>query len=263
MGLFDIFKKKSENIVTQAAVPEKTAPVVQLASKEEDIKLPFLCGDICEYELRYKYDDVDVVGTKYIEDLGPFNHLIIGQEVEVVCEKDNQYDDTAILINTKNGEKLGYLPKSSKIKDMAFDFIKKSKPIQAKVISINKNDLTFSVLMGFYDRPEPSRYEVLNSSDCKRKIFKLTANANEDMQLALGCVSEGDPVDFDYDFDKEKYIVSAEIDEVGYLGKKDSKCFESNINESDYEAFIKEVSETENDKIKASVIVFWKESEDL
>lgn len=54
-----------------------------------------------------------MAGTTHIADIEQLEpHLHIGDRLEFFREPDNSYDDKAIVIKTKNGVKIGFVPKA-------------------------------------------------------------------------------------------------------------------------------------------------------
>lgn len=53
--------------------------------------------------------DTYVAGTSYVEDETVFQQISVGEKLTLRRE-ENRYDDKAILVLTKDGKKLGYIP---------------------------------------------------------------------------------------------------------------------------------------------------------
>lgn len=85
----------------------------------------------------------------------------------------------------------------------------------------------------------------------KAKSFRLTANSNEEMQDNIGMVSKGDEVEFDMDYDKDKYLAWAGASEIGYLPQSGTNFLEA-IGEN-YEADIESIDINDNDKYVVTV----------
>lgn len=73
------------------------------------------------------YMDCHVAGFKYWDGIDVFNQLRIGDEVQLVREKDNAHDAEAIAVYWKES-KLGYIPSNqntdlSKFLDMGYEDI--------------------------------------------------------------------------------------------------------------------------------------------
>jgi hypothetical protein len=58
--------------------------------------------------------DTYVAGTTYVADQNVFNEINIGDRLTLVRE-ENKFDDNAILIQTKEGFKLGYIPEKDNL----------------------------------------------------------------------------------------------------------------------------------------------------
>lgn len=83
-----------------------------------------------------------------------FKALDPGDDLWLVQEKDNSYDNTAVYLETfaksRAGRvKVGYL-KKNKLKDMANDFLDKGLPILAHIETIEDDEGWVEVAMAFY-----------------------------------------------------------------------------------------------------------------
>lgn len=58
--------------------------------------------------------DTYVAGTTYLEDQSVLDEIQIGDRLTLVRE-DNKFDDKAILVKTKEGRKLGYVPEKDNL----------------------------------------------------------------------------------------------------------------------------------------------------
>lgn len=204
--------------------------------------------------LKYNYDDVHVVGTKYLNDFTFFNRSLIGDVVVLEWEIGNQFDDTAIIVRDADGHPLGHLPKG-RLKDMVYDWLERNDPIFSVISDINYEEYKLNLRLGFYST---RLNDIRKSSVCRFKEFKVVGSKNREMQENLSLCAEHDSVDIEYDSEVFKYAVFAVGSPIGFLNKAGEEFFSENIDGSDFEAFILELTEDESgDKISAKVIVFY------
>lgn len=258
--LTDKFKDGNGNLLTLSqkteSVPAQSQPIPTNSQanpntpknsdysddKETDdrpeIKIP---SEIDGLPLTYKYFDVNICVISGQEP--DYNAIIERLLVEPMVttleiEADNQYDNKAVRVMF-NGSKLGYLYRG-KIKDMAYDYIKKECPIFSCLSSIDPESYKMKMFIGFYCK------KIYKNS----VSFKLTSNSNAEMQETLEFSSEGDELDFYYDYEKEKYCFS-DIGEIGYAPSSKTELLDEI--EDDCIATIKEISENENGKLSVTV----------
>lgn len=81
---------------------------------------------------------------------------------------------------------------------MIHDFTKRNEPILSYVFD-NSERLNASI--GFYKRKLSIEEMYMK---LKHATVKLTGNTNSDMQDSIACVSESEPLEVDWDYDKEK-----------------------------------------------------------
>ena len=87
------------------------------------------------YSIRYHYEDVNIFT---VGDSIP-NGINIGDRVVFVQEKDNEYDENAVLLLVVPQKKrLGYL-RRGKLQDMANDYLSRGDKISARVSLIYKD----------------------------------------------------------------------------------------------------------------------------
>lgn len=60
---------------------------------------------------KIKLRDVPIAGFHYYDGYQVFAKLAIGDELELRREADNPYDKNAIEVYTRDGQKLGYIPR--------------------------------------------------------------------------------------------------------------------------------------------------------
>ena len=187
-----------------------TFPPKQLPTQK--YKLPITLPQTYENSiLKYNYKDVFVVGTSHLPDTSIINDSLYGKYVYFEWEKDNPYDNNAIMV-LYDGLKLGYLQKDNHIRDMTYDFLKQGNHVLGRINFIDVATLYLHIHIGFYKESK------------NNKVMKLTGSGSAAIQETLLFRSEGEEVYITYDIDKEKYIVSA-MDDLGYLSSKDAAFF--------------------------------------
>lgn len=91
--------------------------------------------------------DSFIAGTSYIKDKGIFESLVEGQEL-VLRREANQFDDHAILILTKDQQKLGYVPEKDNI--IFARLLDAGKCLEAKVKDIQLKGRYYRISVGIY-----------------------------------------------------------------------------------------------------------------
>lgn len=206
---------------------------------------------------RYSYTQVYVVGMQYLQEKTGLDLAKRGDRVNLLWEKDNAHDSTAISVVDVEGRKLGYLSKENKIKEMAYDWITRGKPIYATLSFAEHEKLHLSLT--FYGEPKielngEARFRQLEASKSKKKTLKLTGNKNDEMQDNLSQCSTFDSVDIDYDVETDKMVVYSGSEPIGFLSKSVEEFYDDN---DDIEAFISEIEEDEDGKYSAKVTLFY------
>lgn len=56
---------------------------------------------------------VFVAGTSYINDRTVFDEVKCGDKLTLIREPDNKFDELAIIVQTQEGKKLGYVPEKN------------------------------------------------------------------------------------------------------------------------------------------------------
>lgn len=103
--------------------------------------------EIDGYELSYNYNDVSIVGNKYITGFD-INSLEPGQKIELIPEPNNEYDSKAILA-VCDGKKIGYVSKG-RVQEMISDYIRKELPIFSVIENINYDESYINMFIAFY-----------------------------------------------------------------------------------------------------------------
>ena len=225
-----------------------TDNITDIHTKREIIPLYRSINRI-SYTRKYYYKDINVVGTDYIEDKTPHNEIQIGDDIIFQFERENKFDNKAILVLDNKSRKLGYI-RRGRLQDMIHDFTSRDEPVIAAVYSLHPLEIE----IGFYKYEDEEIREGFESY----KIVKLTANSNEDMQFALSVCEDNEEVNFEYDFDKEKYLISASGGDIGYINKTISEYLYE-LDEEDYYGIIRSLEYDDyKDKYSASVEIFVK-----
>ena len=195
--------------------------------------------------LAYDYTDVNVC---IIRDNKPdYKELKPYMPISFIPEPSNPYDPKAVIVKT-DGTYIGYLYKG-RMQDMVLDFLRRNDPIQSFISDVNESTDTVQFTIGFYKEKE-STYDKLIRQGTPHKTFKLTSNRNEDMQDTLSLCSEGEEVDYEYNYEKEKYIAICG-DEIGFFPKSANKYLED-----EHPVFIEGIEEDEDFKYIVRVVVF-------
>lgn len=186
--------------------------------------------------LAYKYDNVKLF---IVEGEEPdFEKFEIGVFVRFVPEPNNPFDKRAIYAIAKN-TKLGYLYKG-KIQDMVHDFCSQECPVIARIETVSHTEKEIYLCMGFYRSP------LISNDD--GKSFKLTGNKNQNMQDNILLSVIGQEVGIDYDYEKDKYVVTDSGGEIGYLPRKVEKYLEDK-----YSAVIENIETNESENYDVTI----------
>lgn len=239
--------KKAEPI--SSPTPTSTSPPASSPTKKSTALMP---KSVEEIPLAYHYEAVDVAIIRGMEP--DFSQLKINMPVTFEPEPTNQYDPNAVIVKTGN-LKIGYLYKGTR-QEMTLDYIRRGDPIRSHIVEVDKANNSVKVAIGYYKeklhKPRENELEQLIRMEAPYKTFKLTGNRNEEMQDTLSLCSEGVEVDYEYDYEKEKYLAIC-VDEIGYFSKSAEKYLEEEI----HPAFIEKIEEDENGKYSVKVTVFY------
>lgn len=231
------------NRVEPAIVPNDSPSKVL----EENKPIATAPAKVNGFPLAYHYDNVDIFVLPEFE--LDFTSIPLGSKVELVKEPTNEHDDKAVAV-ILDGSRIGYLYRGKR-QDMANDFIDNNWPIISHIDSIDDEESKIGVFLGFY-KNKPSEFDKLKRSGKQCHSFKLTGNANSEMQDSICVSSVGDEVTFYYEYDKEKFVASS-IGDIGYVPASKTSLIED---DKDYSAFIEDISENDNGKYVVTVSVF-------
>ena len=91
--------------------------------------------------------DTYVAGTSYVEDKSVFDIIETGDRLTLVRE-ENKFDDNAIVISTKDGKKLGYIPEKDNL--IFSRLMDAGKLLMAKVSSHEVKGTFHRIAIGIY-----------------------------------------------------------------------------------------------------------------
>ncbi len=204
----------------------------------------FLPADVNGLPAAYCYEDVHICIIKGKEpDMSAvLSYAKNDANVIVEAEPTNPYDHEAVALYTSTRIRLGYLYRS-RLKDMAYDYLKRELPICARISDIKENEIYINI--AFYAPAKPT----LPKEYANQISFTLQSSTN-DMQEALEFADEGDELEFDFDFMKCKYVFLNDYQEIGYAPNK----YNDILNDiDDYEAKIIKLNELNSGKISAKI----------
>lgn len=190
---------------------------------------------------KYNYDSVVVAGSPYYDT----NDVADGDVVVFQPDPDNEYDSNAVAVIVKD-KKIGHLPKN-RLQKMYHDFVREDGAVYGIISSIGPDGITMS--LGYY-ASGAAECARLVMRGAQHKEFTLTGNKSEEMQSNIGAVTVGDKVSAFYDYDKDKYLASCDLD-IGFFPKSADDMLEG-----DYAAFVNEIIMDDDLKYKVSVVVF-------
>ena len=91
--------------------------------------------------------DTYIAGTTHIENKEVFNSLKVGDEL-VLIREDNKFDSKAILIKTKDKQKLGYVPEKDNV--IFSRLMDAGKFLKAKIKDIDKKGSFNQIAISIY-----------------------------------------------------------------------------------------------------------------
>lgn len=229
MNFFNIFQKK----IPDKKIPDKKEPRSVLKGT---MLLDSIIVDGEDCNATYKYTDVKI----YRHDCD-ISRVTLYSKLYVRTEPENDYDSSAVALYD-NDTKIGYLLKNQ-IQDMANKWLKREEPIRAMVSKIDGDELFIDLY--FYEIPSK------HFSSWKNKIITLSGNKSADFQEDIGLVNDdGQKLDFEYDYDKEQYLISDGSLNLGFI----PKSFE----EKPIACYLEKIVETSNDKNTVKVKIYFK-----
>ncbi len=196
--------KEAVNTTSSYNYKEITTPTVPLNDDIEPIEL---------FELKYEYNDVNLAT---IDKSINFSAIKPNEPCRLETEPDNEYDNKAIAVYFE-GVKIGYI-KKGRFQDMYHDFVARKEAIDATISKVVEQEIYIN--LKFYKYVDPIKYLENN---CETKRFKLTGNTSDDYQEEISFISEGDEVNYTWDYDKSKYG-----SDIGFFPKSAEEYLERN-----------------------------------
>ena len=166
---------------------------------------------------------------------------------------DLRVEDSGEVSVLYKGVKIAAISDDSKAR-MVSDFLNRGEMVKAQL------DSKSSLYIGFYKQLQ----KIVENNESI--VFKIVKTAKKDSLFDipryenLECVSDGDLLFLEYDYDSESYIIKdSEDGELGELSKSDSKKLMIREDQGyDFSAFATECDTNDNDRPIAKVIVYFK-----
>lgn len=171
-------------------------PAIKAASPDDPTAPMEINGKTCAYQ----YHDVELIPDEKIAVEPLLCRLITFQP---------QGEDVAVLCK---GVRVGAM-KSGTLQRMVREWTENHDPIWAMITQADEEAHTASFELIFY-RDELG-YQLRKTPNPQK--YRLTGNRSEEAQGNIAFCEEGKPCTVDYDWDKEKYVVSSDGLEIGCL----------------------------------------------
>lgn len=218
----------------------KSHPVVAASppKPENEIHIPSVIG---EYELEYKYYDVEVNLCV------PKEKSIIGKPLTFsVDDKENDNIDdeesSASVFVSIGGNTVGKIL-SEKLSDMIIDFLDRNEPVYG--VLNYYDEYKTHMFLGFYKIPKYKRLIKRGASYTEVKL-QGTNKFRDNLVLC----SVGEEVSYSFDYEKEKYLALCGFD-IGFFPKSSNKLLEENPS-----VFINNIEEDEDGNVSVFVSIF-------
>lgn len=204
------------------AVKTEVKPVPNIAKSDTSKPVPIIKmldefpDAVAEFKKLYFYDDVKIFTP---EDL-TVDYSILKEKAEIlfVQEPENSFDENAIRVIVPGPYKIGYIYRG-KLQDMMNDYLTAGLPIKSNISKVDGTIIYLNI--AFYGRTIPAYKEPT-------KTYKLTGNKNAEMQDNIDICNVGQYMSFNYDYEKEKYIILGDYGiEIGYLPLSANALLES------------------------------------
>lgn len=200
--------------------------------------------DIVEdhYILAYQYEHVKIA-------MPVMGKVDLGDFLSFEQEPNNEYDNKAVKV-TYGGYPIGYLYRG-RMQDMVNDFMRKELPIEARVDSIDSDSITCGI--AFYkDINSYNGVTATLTKTSKKDFFDIPRQDN------LSCISEGDELSMEYDYETETYVVSDSCgSELGEISKSVSEKLYSQQDEYTYRVICVTNELDDNLKYKCKIKVLF------
>lgn len=228
MGIFSFFKKDKQ----QGQPKQQT--IRQEQKQPEAISVP---GMIDGQKCAYQYTKVPVA-------------LASGINLESVFAQRIQFDlsrgNVALIVNNQFIGTIG----NAKLSEMVSDWLRRGEPVFAVLTSYD--DEKYTAAFDLYLYRDELKYLLRRYPDAKR--YKLAGNRRGDMQDHICHCERGEECEIEYDYDKEKYLVSAGF-EIGYLPAAAAKVVEEQ-GESNVAVYVAEVGSDDEGIDEVAVYLF-------
>ena len=181
------------------------------------------------YYLKYSYYDVDVKGIEFQEfDIG---QIAIDSDVAFIKEPTNEYDKNAIQIRCHTTS-IGYVP-NNKLQSMIHDYMRDNDAkIVAFISKVDEEAKTIQIAIGFYRCMTNKELRGVLHIDAGLVKTSKKDELGNSRQDNLGCVSEGDFVEVDYQYDSGTYLVTDDTgNELGEINESKSIVIQGFENE--------------------------------
>ena len=229
MGIFSFLKKNR-----QQEQPNRE-PVKQEQKQQETVKIPAM---IDGQKIAYQYSKVDVV-------------LADGVNLDGIFAQRVQFDvSRSPVALAVNGQYFGTIG-NGKLSDMVSDWFRRGEPVFAVVSQID--DERYSATIDLYLYRDELKYLLRRYPEVK--AYKLTGNRRGELQDNISYCERGDECALDYNFDKEKYLVSAGASDIGYLSAAAAKTVEE-CGEDNVSVYVAAVSSDDEGTDEVSVYIF-------
>ncbi len=215
----EVAAKGADSVPKEA--PKEIKEDSSIRKIKEDTKFAFF--DDAERYLRYSYYDIVLDETDVLDfDISKIEakHQLYF-DTEPTNKKDPQaikvlYDDK--LIGYVPPKQMGYMSDGDLRKMMLSYSDGVKRQVCGMTTYVNEKTREIKIGLGFYDTPNKNNLEILDV-----KLVGTTSNENyTDRQLNLSFCSVGEKVELEYDYDKERYIVS-DIVEIGEIDRRTSE----------------------------------------
>lgn len=155
-------------------------------------------------------------------------------------------DETEDIYLSYEGQTFGRM-RENRLRNMIRDFNREGRGMLAASCGWTDTPM-FS--LAFYESLDSIREKWQNDEDYKE--FTLAGNTNEEMQGNIACVEAGYSVSFEYDYEKEKHVASADGWTIGYCPAAAETYLEEH---GDVEARILSITEKDSGKYAVRVMV--------
>lgn len=242
-----LVKRKNHKVIhnPEPTIKAEPKPAQAFAAIQPDVQTTQPQGPFVPPEtyhgsfLGYSYDDVEIdidqQNLEVIQNI-PVHTILSIKRIE---DRVELYHD-----NTRIGEM-----RKNKLKTMTSDFLRDpDRSAMAVLISSSP------ILIGFYFYVSGKRFIDKIRNEPNAKEYKLISNKNSEMQDNIGVCDIGDLVSIDMDYEKDKYLVSMDNLDVGYMPASFTKYIDEH---GEVEGRISTIIESENgdDKFEIYVIV--------